>query len=351
MIRFSWLQSRLQTLTVAGIVGAVAIMAAVTGVELSHLYDTQVLHCRTGCDFALGDFLHHDNFVQHAFDILALVTPALLGIFWGAPLFARELETGTYRLAWTQSVTRRRWLSTKLAIGAATTVAVAAAVTLTITWWSRSLDLVGSNQFDLFDRRDIAPIGYALFAFAVGAFLGVVIRRVVPAMAATLGVFVLARVAMATWIRPHLLPPLRKTVSILNTAGFGFVSNNGGPVTLVAKGSPGPNAWTQSTEILTSSGHQASNAQLVAFVRQRCPGIANPPPVAPGINHPVKGGAPDAAQFEACRAQAARTFHLLVSYQPAGRYWTFQWMETGIFVALALLAAAGCYWWITRRAT
>jgi len=43
----------------------------------------------------------------------ALATPALLGIFWGAPLIARELETGTCRLAWNQSVTRTRWLTVK----------------------------------------------------------------------------------------------------------------------------------------------------------------------------------------------------------------------------------------------
>jgi hypothetical protein len=47
--------------------------------------------------------------------------------------------------------------------------------------------------------------------------------------------------------------------------------------------------------------------------------------------------------------QAAKLFHVLVAYQPANRYWTFQWLEAGIFITLALLAAAGCYWWVTRR--
>src|SRR5262249_24464833 len=36
--------------------------------------------------------------------------PLLLGAFIGAPLVSRELEQGTYLLAWTQGVPRRRWL-------------------------------------------------------------------------------------------------------------------------------------------------------------------------------------------------------------------------------------------------
>ena len=36
--------------------------------------------------------------------------------FWGAPLVTRELEAGTHRLVWNQSVTRTRWLATKLGL-------------------------------------------------------------------------------------------------------------------------------------------------------------------------------------------------------------------------------------------
>ena len=349
MTRFAWLQSRTQTLAVAGALAALAVAAAVTGIQLSHLYTSDVAHCQTGCDFAINQFLNHDNFLQRALDILAQVTPALLGIFWGAPLLARELETGTYRLAWTQSVTRTRWLLIKLGLAGLATVTVAGLLTLTITWWYRALDTLDTNQYAVFDRRDIAPIGYAVFAFAAGALIGVVIRRTLPAMATTLGVYVFARIAIATWIRPHFLPPLHTTLSLLNAGGLGFVSSNGSPITLVAKGSSGPNTWTLSSQIVTGTGHKASADQLSAFLHQYCPGIAVPPPLSPPVNHPIKAGPAAAAAFDACRNQAARMFHILVTYQPASRYWTFQWIETGIFIALALLAAAGCYWWITRR--
>ncbi|MHB8450933.1 MAG: ABC transporter permease subunit [Mycobacteriales bacterium] len=346
------MQSRNQTLTAAALLAAVAIAAAVTGVQLSHLYSSLVGNCHTGCDLATQKFASSDDFMNRALDLLAQVAPALIGIFWGAPLLARELEAGTYRLAWTQGVTRSRWLLTKLAVGALSTITIAGLLTLTITWWNRAPDKVGTTPYAVFDRRDIVPISYALFAFAAGTLIGAFVRRVLPAMAATLGVFVLARIAATFWIRPYLLTPVRKTMSLLGAGPsapvqLGVGSQNGGAVTLFAQGSGPPNSWTLSSHLLTASGQRASSAQVSAFLNQYCPNIGLSQPAAPpgpGITRVV---GPDAGR--ACLQQAAKTFHLLVTYLPAGRYWTLQWLETGIFVALALLACAGCYWWVTRR--
>jgi len=68
-------------------------------------------------------------------DAIILVVPALLGIFWGAPLVANELETGTYRLAWTQSVTRKRWLAAKLGLVGLWSMAVAGLLSFIVTLW------------------------------------------------------------------------------------------------------------------------------------------------------------------------------------------------------------------------
>jgi hypothetical protein len=38
-----------------------------------------------------------------------------------------------------------------------------------------------------------------------------------------------------------------------------------------------------------------------------------------------------------------------VSYQPASRFWSFQWYETGIYAALALVLAGFCFWRIRHR--
>lgn len=349
MTRFAWLQSRTQTVVAAAALAALAVAAAVTGVQLSHLYDSLVAHCQSGCDLATAQFLSHDHFLEHTLDLLAQVVPALLGVFWGAPLLSRELESGTYRLAWTQSVTRSRWVATKLGLVGLATVSLAGLLSLTITWWYRAIDPLTTNRYAVFDRRDLAPIGYAVFAFALGAFVGAVLRRTLPAMATTLAGYVFARIAATLWVRPHLMSPLHTTMSLLNGDGFGFMSRNGAAPLLVARGSGPAESWTLSSHLVTGSGHVAGPSELTAFVHQYCPSIAVPP--APPTAGRAVARVADPAAFQACRDQAARTFHLLVTYQPANRYWTFQWLETGIFVALALLAAAGCYWWVTHRTT
>ena len=203
------------------------------------------------------------------------VAPALLGLFWGAPLVARELETGTYRLAWTQSVTRTRWLATKLAVTGLATAALAGLLSLAVTWWYAPLDKVGTNRFDgsVFGERGITPIGYALFAFAVGALLGLLIRRTLPAMAATLVAFIAVRLVFSQLIRPHLLTPVRASFTLGATVN-GYASFNGGPSNLTA-GSPSDaslqNAWIYSARIVDASG-QALTPQVTASA---CPQLAN----------------------------------------------------------------------------
>jgi hypothetical protein len=135
---------------------------------------------------------------------IVLVIPALIGLFWGAPLAARELETGAFRLAWTQSVTRGRWLAVKLALVGLCSVAVAGLLSLMVTWWSSPLDRTYASQFIAFSERGIAPIGYAAFGFVLGVTVGLLIRRTVPAMAATVIPYIGARAAV-TALRPHFM--------------------------------------------------------------------------------------------------------------------------------------------------
>jgi hypothetical protein len=346
VIRFAWLQSRTQSMVAFAVLAALAVVAAITGVHLSHLYNSLVGHCQTNCDLATSQFLTHGHFLDHMFTIVAQLAAPLIGIFWGAPLLTREFEAGTYRLAWTQSVSRSRWLVTKLAIVGLAAVTAAGVLSLTITWWYRVLDPLTTNQYLVFDERSIAPVGYAVFAFAAGAMIGAIIRRTLPAMASTLVAYVVARIAITRWVRPHLLAPVHKTVSLLSGGGLGISSTNGSSFTLAAKGTAPHNAWMLSNQFVTSSGQLASSSQLSAFVRHYCPKIGPPPSTT--IGHSVVQ-APDPAVFNACFTQAAERFQLLVTYLPANRYWTLQWIETGIYFALALVVAAACYWWVTRR--
>jgi ABC-type transport system involved in multi-copper enzyme maturation permease subunit len=350
MIRFAWLQSRTQTLIGAGVLAVLAIVATITGIQLSHLYTSLVAHCQASCDLATSRFLSDDNFFDHLLDILARAVPALVGMFWGAPLLAHEFETGTHRLAWTQSVPRSRWQLSKSGVGALVALLLSGLFSLTVTWWYRSRDKAGTTAWSVFDRRDIVPVAYTLFAFAVGVLLGAIIRRTVPAMAATLGTFVFVRIAISLWVRPYLLAAKHVTLSLANAgpnsqAGLGIGFRNGGALQLFAKGSGPANSWTLSSHLVTTSGHRVTSGQMTAFLHQYCSNIPLPP-IESG--QPISKAA-GADPGQACLDAAARTFHLSVTYQPANHYWPTQWLESGVFVALAAAAIAGSFWWVQRR--
>ena len=349
MTRFAWLQSRTQALIVTALLAALAITAGFTGVHLSHLYHQLVAPCiaSNSCGAGMDEFVNHYNFLQGALEFLLRIAPAVIGVFWGGPLIARELETGTYRLAWTQTVSRQRWVLTKLAIVGGTAVAVAGLLTLTITWWYRALDSVNDSMWGVFDARDVVPIGYTFFAFMLGAVAGAIIRRTLPAMAASLGVFVFTRIAVQLWMRPHFLSPRHLTTDITNR-GFGLLSRNGGPPELVAQASGPHGSWVLNSQLVDNSGHIASAAERSAFVAQHCRNIPRPPSFG-GSGKAIRVPAPIGHAVDSCQAAAAAKFNVLVTYQPASHFWPFQWIELGIYVLLGLFAAALCFWWVTRR--
>jgi hypothetical protein len=94
----------------------------------------------------------------------------VIGASLGAPLLARELETGTWQLAWTQSVPRLRWLTVKLATLGTLAVVLTLALSAVITWYRVPLDILdGRFTADAFDLEGIVPAAYAMFAFAAPA--------------------------------------------------------------------------------------------------------------------------------------------------------------------------------------
>jgi hypothetical protein len=137
---------------------------------------------------------------------LAAFLPAAVGVFWGAPLLARQLESGSAELAWTQTVPRLRWLAAALAVVVVATGGVALAV-LAI------LPTTLGSRFSLlftYDVQSAAAVGYALFAVALGVFVGAVIGRVELAMGVTLVGYSLVRAVVGTVVRHHL--PLHRIV-------------------------------------------------------------------------------------------------------------------------------------------
>ena len=168
---------------------------------------------------------------------IILLAPAVIGLFWGAPLIARELETGTAAVAWNQSVTRTRWLAVKLTVIGLTAMAVTEALSLMQTWWAAPISQavadgasVGPAQSRFtqlnFATHGLTPLGYAAFAFVLGVTAGALIRRTVPAMAVTLAIFAALQVAMPLWVRPNLAPPDR-TVIPVTSLGAAIPSETG----------------------------------------------------------------------------------------------------------------------------
>ncbi len=289
MIRSTWMQFRTQAAVAMGGLLVVAAVLALTGPHLVHLYDTIVATCAAhgDCSTASSSFLRSDHPLQVGLNVLAVVVPGIIGIFWGAPLVARELETGTYRLAWTQSVTRTRWLAVKLGVVGLASLVVAGLLTLMVTWWFSPIDRANMTLFATFDQRDIVAVGYAAFAFALGATAGVLIRRTVPAMAATLAALVTIRLLDVFYVQPYLVTPVRHSYTLaLGTT----ISGYGGPPGSAASLFPGepniPNAWFLSTDIVDKAGHTLTGN----VVNQICPqlGTALGGP-GPGVTK-IQGG-------------------------------------------------------------
>jgi hypothetical protein len=323
MIRFTWLQFRAQAVVVAGALALLAVAAA--------------------------GLLHRDDgTVRLWLGVLVLVAPGLIGMFWGAPLVAREFEEGTFRLAWTQSVTRARWMAVKLAVVGLASMAAAGLLSLVVTWWSSPLDRADLNQFATFDQRGIAPIGYAAFAFTLGVLAGALIRRTLPAMFVTLAVFIAVRLTEFSWLRPRLLHPVLLNLA-LNPGSTGYGQQGTLSVlfsspTLMPDPPNLPNTWITSLAVVNARG-QALTTQVLT---RACPDIGQGGGGGGGLGGHSKAPQAVVNRTQDCVAKIGTTYHEAVAYQPASRYWPLQWYELAIFLGVALILAAACLWRIRR---
>jgi hypothetical protein len=339
----AWRQFRTQALVTLGLLGAFGVLLIVTGLHLRDIYDSVGgAHCdsHAGC----SEVARHDKVLATLIPVALLAIPALLGMFWGAPLIARELESGTYRLAWTQSVTRRRWLLTRIALVGLAALIVAGLASWLVSWWFVPLDHINMNRFDLgvFSVRGIVSIGYAGFAFSLGVAAGAIARRTVPAMLATLFGFVAVRVAFTFLIRQHLLPVKHAVRPLTWGEGVGFLANPGS-ITLSAQTPTIPNAWGISATFVDRARHPVGAAQLHDLLVRTCPALSTGPPQNPsGIGKSPAGLTGEV--FEPCLAAMSKHVQLLFAYQPASHYWPMQWLEMGVYL-LAGIALLGVALW------
>jgi len=312
-----WRQHRIQFYVGAALLAAFAVIIVITGFQVADQFRSAQLACamHQGCRHLGGLFM--GSHVVGFMVIATLGAPVLVGLFWGAPLVAAEAEAGTTQFAWMQSVTRRHWLVVKIGWMLLAAAIWGGVISALVTWWSSPNNAEQLNQFNpgRFDIMDLVPVAYSLFAVALGIAAGALIRRVLPAMAVTLAGFIGVRVVVALWLRPHYLSPV--TVLYKVTSGF----NLPGAFWQIAQGVVGPNGQAIAQPNNTPQFDGVPQTALPASCGPLFNGPGNPSPTA------------------SC-AQALSHFRAFLTYQPADRFWTFQGIETGIFLALAFVLVA-----------
>ena len=333
MLWLTWRQFRAQAAVAAAGLTLLAVYLVVLGRSLRDDRADLLAGCAGGtlCALARDQLVESYGAQVTLLRVLALAVPALVGTFWGAPLIARELELGTHRLVWSQTVTRVRWLAVKLSVIGLVAVAVALVVSLVLGWSTQPYEDVEQSRFApvVFAASGVVPVGHAVFAFVLGTTVSLLVRRTVPAMAITLGVFVALQVLVPAVVREHVRPAESATVGFDRTvmeraSGIG----SSGPPTadnpVSIHGYRIPGAWmlTSDAPLLTREGKPVSMAAL-----ERC-------------------GAGGLGETATCLARDG--MHFVVRYQPAERYWTFQWLETAGYLVLSLVLVGVCRWRVRR---
>jgi hypothetical protein len=312
MTWLTWRQQRAEALMTAAMLAVLAALVVVTGLHMRSVYSGLGLaHCNASSSSGLctSGITRFDTRFSSLGTLLGWLNfvPALIGILFAVPIVL-ELEHGTYRLSWTQSVTRRRWIAAKLGGAVLAVLAATLVLALLTTWWRAPWDsLEGRWQSNTaFNFEGLVPFAYALFALGLALAIGTLTRRVGVLVAGAIVGFLAVRLPIQFWLRSRYLPPVHRTLDGSH---------------------PGPNAakdW-----IL-----QQSFASLKA---------------------------PSAAVYESSRrcfaepqAATAACLHRLgfvesVTFQPASRFWIFQGIESAIFVGLAVLLLLLTAWWVRSR--
>jgi hypothetical protein len=360
MMWLAWRQFRAQAVILAGAVVVFAVIFGVTAPHLFHVYDTIVKSCTMhgDCNSTQGAFLNNYNFYEHLVQD-SIIFPALLGAFLGAPLVAREYEHDTFRLAWTQSETRTKWFAAKICVAGIGGIVAIGLFSLMATLWSRPWDHVNNLPFSTFDTRDLVPVAYAAFAFALGVAAGAVLRRTVPAMAVTLFGYAAVHFFFSENVRPHFLAPLR----FVSKYTLPFFSNG----SVVVRATPQQSDWIVTDQLINKSGvvigehgGVGSNGNIsfrnLGFDRAsfegvgRCPNKFPAPPARVGGGETIIHGGPSHAMLDAMqKCVASFQLRTIVTYQPVSRFWTFQWMEFGSFLVLTAVLFAFSLWWVRRH--
>lgn len=324
---FVWRQHRKQFLIFCILLAAFAALLIPTGIHFWYVYQHALLTCNqtASCNDLQDSLFQGDVAITDAVIFGGFALPALLGLFLGSPLIGREYEEGTNKLVWMQSVSRRRWLTTKLVWALVFAALYGVALTLLTTWWSRTSNALNQNRFDPgeFAIQGLAPVAYSLFFTAVGFTLGAWFRKTLLALAVTIGLFVAFQTSFVLYFRPHFSSP----------ATFNAPIGSGQSATNFPAGSP----WVLSKRLADKSGHEFDSF-TPANMPVKCSKLIQQAKASDtGITDSVDN----------CLNSLG--YHIVVKYYPSDRYWDFQRIEVGIYLGMTAVAVAATYWLVLKR--
>jgi hypothetical protein len=311
----SWRLQRTEALLTVAIIGLLAALLVPTGINMASVYDHDGLASCVGkntspCDEAIHVFTDRFAGVTGLVGWFNLV-PGLIGILLAAPVLL-DLENGTYRLAWTQSISRKRWLAGKLGMSVAVALLTAAASIVLLSWWRTALDhLNGRMNNDAFDFEGTVPFGYVLFTLGLALAVGVVWRRAVPALVVAFAAYIASRLFVEGWLRQRYEAPLTAT----------WAARQNGPDLSHAR--------LLNERPSDRLGHPLQSVHAlrdcVSPLRKRLGSV----------------------DFACLAHKGAGYTHAV--YQPASRFWAFQGIETALFGGAAVVLILFAAWWIHDR--
>ena len=354
----AWRQHRNQFLIAGIFLALFAALMIPTGLHFWHTYQHALSTCsNTDTCSQVRDELFQgnlDGLILHLVPVAFLFIPIILGLFWGVPLLAREYADGTNKLVWTQSVSRKRWLTVKLIwiiIGTAITAGAFAAL---ITWWSKTNNAINLNRFNevFFNTQGIAPVAYSVFAVSLGIALGAWFRRIMLALGITLVLLIaILLVIVPNFVRPHYETPVSYKMSVLPSMG-----TNGQPSSAV--NDPTANSAvlfvTQTTVSSTNQPLDWANPPKSCIRTAPAGGLGRGEGPRKAIAVPAQNGgealsSQNGGPVVSMNCLASLGYQQNTTYQPSYRYWDFQRIEAGLYLALSIIPIGATYLLVVRR--
>lgn len=302
----SWRLQRTETLVAFGIIALLAALLVPTGITMADAYHHDglgsclALNIGPTCGHKIEEFQRRFQALTALANWFTLI-PGLIGILLAAP-FILDLEHGTYRLAWTQSITRGRWLLGKLALPILVALLASAALILLLVWWrTPNVQINGRLDTGNYDTEGTVVLGYTLFSLGLALALGALLRRsAVSLTVAFVGYFAM-RIFVDFWLRNQLVSPLRASWKGVRQPQFL------------------DHARIISENAIVGGGHHITTGGFLGGHTQFA---------APGLG-------------------SSTIFHVV--YLPASDFWPLQLTETGLFAGAAALLILFAAWWVHHR--